>query len=97
MSLCLAADSLGAKCTGETVYAVAKDKVDHVITLDDESILTAQRTLWTRHHLASEAGGAAAFAALLSGAYKPQKDERVGLILCGSNVDLDKLAHLTTA
>lgn len=92
----VAADSLGAKRTGDMVYQVAKDKVDHVLRLEDEAILEAQKTLWTRYHLASEAGGATAFAALLSGAYKPEKDERVGVVLCGSNVDLDKLAALTT-
>ena len=31
--------------------------------------------------------GATAFAALLSGAYRPQKDERVCVILCGANTD----------
>jgi threonine dehydratase len=35
----------------------------------------------------SEPGGAAALAALLSGAYIPQKGERVGVLLCGANVD----------
>ncbi|TLP46943.1 threonine/serine dehydratase [Cohaesibacter sp. CAU 1516] len=92
----VAADSLGAKRTGDMVYQIARDKIDHVLCLDDEAILEAQKTLWTRHHLATEAGGATAFAALLSGAYKPEKDERVGVVLCGSNVDLDKLATLTS-
>ena len=91
----IAADSLGAKRTGDMVYQIAREKVDHVLRLEDDAILDAQKTLWTRHHLATEAGGSAAFAALLSGAYKPEKDERVGVILCGSNVDLDKLATLT--
>jgi threonine dehydratase len=36
---------------------------------------------------AAEPGGAAAFAALLSGAYKPAPSERVGIVLCGANTD----------
>ena len=33
----------------------------------------------------AEPGGAAAFAALLSGAYAPAVDERVGVVVCGGN------------
>jgi threonine dehydratase len=35
--------------------------------------------------IASEPGGAAAFAALLSRQYQPKKGERVGVLLCGGN------------
>ena len=38
--------------------------------------------------------GAAAFAALASGAYRPAPGERVGVLLCGANVDLEALASL---
>jgi len=34
-----------------------------------------------------EHGAAAAYAALLSGAYVPAEDERVAVILCGANTD----------
>ena len=36
--------------------------------------------------------GAAALAALISGAYRARPGERVGVLLCGANVDLAKLA-----
>ena len=39
-------------------------------------------------------GGAAALAALLSGAYRPKRGERVGVLLCGANVDLGALAEV---
>ena len=90
----VAADSLGAKRAGNLVLETAKNKIDQVITLPDAAILKAQKTLWTDYHLASEAGGVTAFAALLSRAYQPAPDERVGVILCGANVDLDQLARL---
>jgi threonine dehydratase len=32
-------------------------------------------------------GGAAVMAALLSGAYRPRRDERVGVVICGGNTD----------
>ena len=44
--------------------------------------------------IAVEPGGAAAFAALASGAYRPAAGERVGVLVCGANVDLDALAAL---
>ena len=38
--------------------------------------------------IVAEPGGAAAYAALASGAYRPARDERVGVLLCGANADL---------
>ncbi len=37
--------------------------------------------------MVAEPGGAAAFAALLSGRYRPAPDERVAVLLCGGNSD----------
>ncbi len=91
----IAADSLGAKRCGDMVFDIASRYINEVITLEEEAIKQAQITLWSDYRLASEAGGAAAFAALQSGAYRPQKGEKVGIILCGSNVELEKLADIT--
>ena len=52
------------------------------------------RTLWREMQIAAEPGGAAAFAALASGAYRPAAGERVGVLLCGANVELEALAAL---
>jgi threonine dehydratase len=51
--------------------------------------------LWRDYRIASEPGGAAALAALISGAYKPRSGERIGVLLCGANVELAKLAEIT--
>ena len=45
----------------------------------------AQETLWQVLRVVAEPGGAAAFAALLSGRYRPQAGERVGVLVCGGN------------
>ena len=89
----VAADSLGARNVGALVYATCRDTVDHVALVADEAIRAAQRALWRDWRIASEPGGAAALAALVSGAYKPRPGERVGVLLCGANVDLGKLAE----
>jgi threonine dehydratase len=92
----VAADSLGARNTGQLVYDVAKANVDHVALVPDDAIVEAQRLLWDRLRVAAEPGGAAALGALISGRYKPKAGEKVGVLLCGANVDLGKLAGLTS-
>ncbi len=87
----IAADSLGARRVGSLVFEVAKTLVDRVVLVDDGQIRDAQRWLWAHPRLAAEPGGAAAFAALLGGRYQPAPGERVGVLVCGSNVDLATL------
>ena len=59
--------------------------VEQVVLVSDAAIRESQLQLWQALRLVLEPGGAAAFAALLSGAYKPSKGERVGVLLCGAN------------
>ena len=53
----------------------------------------AQRVLWDKLRLVTEPGGAAAFAALLSGRYAPRADETVGIVLCGGNTSAVNFAR----
>ncbi len=62
--------------------------------MPDAAIIEAQRCLWRDVSIVAEPGGAAAFAALLSGAYRPARTERVGVLVCGANADLATLAKL---
>ena len=50
--------------------------------------------LWREVQLVTEPGGAAAFAALLSGAYVPERGERVGVVVCGANTSMDVFSQL---
>jgi threonine dehydratase len=90
----VAADSLGARNVGQLVFDVCQPHVDQVVLVPDEAITLAQKTLWQDFRIASEPGGAAAFAAILCGAYVPAPGERVGILLCGGNVDLAKLVDI---
>lgn len=83
----IAADSLGASFAGELMFPLAQKYIERVALVMDEEIRMAQRWLWDHARIITEPGGATAFAALLSGAYRPEKDERVCVILCGSNTD----------
>lgn len=83
----LAADSLGARRVGDLAFAAAREAVDHVALVTDDAISEAQRTLWRELRLVAEPGGAAALAAVRSGAYRPDAGERVAVVVCGSNTD----------
>ncbi len=90
----IAADSLGARNVGEKVHAACAANVDHVTLVQDEAIRKAMKALWSEMRIAAEPGGATALAALISGAYRPSKGERVGVLVCGGNVDLTRLAEI---
>ena len=90
----LAVDSLGASMVGKLMFEIAQDHVAGVALVSDDEIRAAQRKLWRDMQLVTEPGGAAAFAALLSGAYKPRKDERVGVVVCGANTSMDEFGKL---
>jgi threonine dehydratase len=81
----IAADSLAPKRVGELMFPLARRWVERVALVSDEAIMDAQRALWSTLRVVAEPGGAAAFAALLSGAYRPAPGERVGVLVCGAN------------
>jgi threonine dehydratase len=87
----VAADSLGARNVGPLVHSICRDHVAEVVLVPDDAIRAAMRLLWRDYRIASEPGGAAALASLLCGACAPSKGERVGVLLCGGNVDLTKI------
>lgn len=92
----VAADSLGARRVGDLAFAAAQAAVDRAVTVSDEAIVAAQRALWSDARLVAEPGGAAALAALLSGAYVPEPDERVAVVVCGANTDPGSVAATDT-
>jgi threonine dehydratase len=81
----IAADSLAPRRVGELVLPIARQFVRHCVLVPDEAIVQAQRTLWKQLRFVVEPGGAAALAALLCGAWKPQPGQSVGVVLCGAN------------
>lgn len=89
----VAADSLGARRAGELALAIALQHVERVVLVTDDAIRAAQRKLWADLRIATEPGGAAASAALFSGAYRPAHGEKVGVLVCGGNVALRQLAE----
>lgn len=83
----IASDSLGARRVGDHPWAVLRRWDVGSVLVADEAIREAQRRLWADARVAAEPGGAAAAAALISGAYVPEPGERVGVLVSGGNFD----------
>jgi threonine dehydratase len=81
----LAADSLAPLRVGEKMFPIAQKYVDRVLLVSDEAIRHAQQALWAGARIVAEPGGAAGFAALIAGIYRPEAGERVGVLVCGGN------------
>jgi threonine dehydratase len=82
----IAVDSLAPRQVGSLMFPIAQASVDpHVVLVTDDEIRGAQAALWDGLRIAAEPGGAAAFAALLSGRYRPAPAECVAVLICGAN------------
>jgi threonine dehydratase len=84
----IAADSLAPRQVGQQMFPIAQKFVHSALLVSDEEIIAAQKKLWEVTRIIAEPGGAAAFAGLLSGRYKAEPGERVGVIVCGGNTDI---------
>ena len=83
----VAADALGARRLGALAHEIAQRYVDDAVLVEDDAVLAAQRLLWDELRVLAEPGGATALAALLSGAVRCAPGDRVGVLVCGANVD----------
>jgi threonine dehydratase len=88
----VAADSLGARRLGDLAFEAVQDHQVRSVLVEDDAIVAARKQLWREQHLATEHGGATAYAALASGAYTPAADERVVVVVCGANTDPSTLS-----
>ncbi|MGW2600260.1 serine/threonine dehydratase [Streptomyces klenkii] len=82
----VAADALGARRVSEAALAAARHPDVTSLLVPDEAITAARQSLWDERRIAVEPAGATALAAL-TGAYEPQEDETVAVVLCGANTD----------
>jgi threo-3-hydroxy-L-aspartate ammonia-lyase len=86
------ADGQQLPTPGRLTWPIIQARVDEVVTVTDEEIVTALRFLLERMKVLVEPSGATALAALLAG--KATARGRVGVVLSGGNVDPARLASL---
>jgi threonine dehydratase len=88
------ADSLGAPYALPISYALCRASIDEIVRVRDEEMVAAMRFLLEHVRLAVEPAGASATAALLGPLRERLAGRRVGLIVCGSNIDAATYARL---
>lgn len=81
----IARDSLAPARIGSLTFPIAQRHVERVLLVSDDEIRAAQHALWRGLSYVAEPGGAAAFAAVLSGRYSPAEGERVCVVISGGN------------
>ncbi|MDQ6780844.1 MAG: pyridoxal-phosphate dependent enzyme, partial [Candidatus Eremiobacteraeota bacterium] len=74
-------------------WPVVSAHADGVLTVSDEEIRRAMRLLMERLKIVVEPSGAVGVAAAISGRL-PFEGKRVGVIISGGNIDLDRLCRL---
>jgi threonine dehydratase len=86
------ADSLGAPHAAPYSFGLCRRHVDELALVDDDALRRAMRLLMTSAKLAVEPAGAAATAALLGPLRDRLRGRKVGLIVCGANLDPETYA-----
>ncbi len=79
--------TLGAGATDPVLLAQVAPLIDEVVLVTDEAMLDAARWLWREMGLATDLSGAAACAALRTGAVRCRRDDRVVALVCGAGSD----------
>jgi threonine dehydratase len=75
---------------GEPNFAIVQSYVDDIVTVSEEVIISAMRTIWETMKIIIEPSAAVPYAAIADGVID-LSGKRAGIILTGGNVDLDTL------
>ncbi|HEX6812922.1 MAG TPA: threonine/serine dehydratase [Planctomycetota bacterium] len=86
------ADSLGAPMAMPYSFGLCRKYVDELVKVDDDELCSAMWLLFADAKLAVEPAGASATAAMLQCRERLQ-GQRIGLIVCGANVDHETFAQ----
>ena len=90
------ADGIAVRRAGTITYPVVEKYVDEIVTVEEDEIASAILVLLEREKTLAEGAGAAALAALLQGktSLSNRKGVRVGVLVCGGNIDVTLLARI---
>jgi len=80
----------------ELTFDQIQRHVDGIVTVSEDEIVHAMRTIWEVLKIIVEPSGAVAYGALVDGQLD-MPGRRVGIILTGGNLDLDTLPWMTPA
>ena len=89
----IAASALGGSSIGDLPWEALQTGNVHSVVVSDDDVFHAGKTLWDCCRLVGEPGAATTLAPLTSGRYKPGKNERVAVVLCGGNAEPNWFEH----
>jgi threonine dehydratase len=75
---------------GERTFPIIQRYVDDIVTVSEEAIVSAMRTIWETMKIVIEPSAAVPYAAVIENKIVIE-GKRVGIILTGGNIDLDAL------
>src|SRR6516225_720793 len=75
---------------GEPNFAIVQQYVDDIVTVSEEAIVSAMRTIWETMKIVVEPSAAVPYAGIAERVIDAE-GKRVGIILTGGNIDLDAL------
>ena len=87
------ADGLACRSPNEDALEAMLNGLDRVVSVSDEEVAEAMRAIFIATHNVAEGAGAASFAALMQERGQ-MSGKRVGVVLCGGNVDADVFARV---
>ena len=89
------ADGIAVKNPGELTREIIARLVDDILLVDEPTIETAVTLLVEQHKIVAEGAGAAGVAALLQ---EPERfaGRKVGVVICGGNIDVRLLSWVLT-
>ncbi len=87
------ADGMACRSPNQDCLDAMLTGVERVIAVDEDEVGGAMRALFTATHNVAEGAGAASFAALTQDK-DAMRGRRVGVVLCGGNVDADVFARV---
>lgn len=81
---------------GDKTFNILFNKIESILTVTDAQIVSAMRLIWERMKIIVEPSAAVALAAVLNNA-SIFAGKKVGIVLSGGNVDIDRASKLFAA
>ena len=88
------ADGLAAPFAGNLTFEFVKKYVDEIINVSENEMIESMRVIIERLKVIPEAAASACFVPILKNKLNIKKNANSIIVLCGGNIDLDKLKKL---
>jgi threonine dehydratase len=88
------ADGIAVRRAGKVTYPMAAALVDEIVTVEEDEIASAILVLLEQEKTLAEGAGATALAAILQARTSLPAGSRIGVLVCGGNIDVTLLSRI---